>query len=60
MIYIIYIFIYIMLRTVAVSTTSLVIVNIINSVKYNRNLDKFSVEIKYYGESILLKYMTFI
>lgn len=49
-----------MLRTVAVSTKSLIIVNIINSVKYNRNLDIFLVEIKYYGGRILLKYMTSI
>lgn len=55
-IFILYIFIYIMLRTVVVIAISLVIVSIISSVKYNRNLGKVSVEIKYYGGRILLKY----
>lgn len=45
-----------MLRTVVAITISLVIVSIISLVKYNRNLDEVSVEIKYYGGSILLKY----
>lgn len=45
-----------MLRTVVVIAISLVIVSIISSVKYNRNLGKVSVEIKYYGGRILLKY----
>lgn len=39
-----------MLRTVVVSTIILVIVSIINSVKYNRNLE-FSVEIKLMEEA---------
>lgn len=39
-----------MLRTVVVSTIILVIVSIINSVKYNRNLE-FLVEIKLMEEA---------